>query len=70
MKRRDLAFLLIGIGFGLTGGVFLFLYSFIWMHHMFIFGFTSYIAPVIVALVPLCMIAGGTAMLVRGRSAR
>jgi hypothetical protein len=70
MRRRDWAFLLIGVGFGLTVGVFLFVYSFIWMHHMFIFGFSSYIAPAIVALLPISMIAGGTAMLMQERSAK
>jgi len=70
MKRRDMAFLLLGIGVGLTLGVFLFLYSFLWMHHMFIFGFTSYIAPVIVAKLPFGMIASGTAILMKERRAR
>jgi len=70
MKRRDFGFLLIGTGVGLACGAYLFLYSFIWMHHMFILGFTSYIAPIIVAALPLGMIATGAALLIRERSAQ
>jgi apolipoprotein N-acyltransferase len=70
MKRRDLAFLFIGTGVGLTLGTVLFLSSFIWMHHMFIFGFSSYIAPVLAALLPFGMIASGAALLMKERRAQ
>jgi hypothetical protein len=65
MSRREVAFLLVGLGIGLTFGVAAFV-DFVWsFHHMFIVGIRSSPASAVLAT-PVLLLFIGVVMLYRG----
>ena len=67
MTKREIAFLLIGLGAGLLLSVALTLELMAWYHHMFIIGFTWRPASIVFA-VPFVLMIWGVVILYRNRS--
>jgi ABC-type antimicrobial peptide transport system permease subunit len=58
MTRREIAFLLIGLGSGLIAAVAAIVEFLLWFHHMFAVGFTWQASGVLLALPFLLIIVG------------
>ncbi|HET6169684.1 MAG TPA: hypothetical protein VFE01_05860 [Terracidiphilus sp.] len=69
MKRREVAFLLIGLGIGLIFAVVGVVEFILWFHHMFIAGIKWHPASIVLAL-PFLLILIGSMLLYRNNSER
>jgi hypothetical protein len=66
MTRREVAFLLIGIGSGLILADVAIVQFILWFHHMFILGITWRPASALLAL-PILVVLAGALLLYRGK---
>lgn len=67
MNRGEIAFLLIGLGFGLMFAVAAIVeMMFSWLHHMFIMGFNASVGSVLLAT-PFLLVIAGFVLLYRDR---
>jgi heme/copper-type cytochrome/quinol oxidase subunit 1 len=69
MTRREVAFLLIGLGTGLVFAVAVVIEFVMWFHHMFIVGI-SWRPGSIVLAVPFLLILIGSTLLIRSKGQR
>jgi len=69
MRRRDVAFLLIGLGIGLIFAVVAVIEFVLWFHHMFIVGIEWHRASVVLAI-PFLLVLIGSALLCRSGGER
>lgn len=67
MNRGEIAFLLIGLGFGLMFAVAAIVeMMFSWLHHVFIMGFNASVGSVLLAT-PFLLVIAGSVLLYRDR---
>ena len=69
MKRREAAFLLIGLGIGLIFAVLTIIEFTLWLRHMFIIGVKWLPASAVLTL-PFLLVAIGSILLYRNKSER
>lgn len=69
MKRREIAFLLIGLGIGLIASAVVAAEFVWWFHHMFIVGI-QWVPASVVLFLPFLFVLIGALLLYRGKSDR